>query len=181
MTKNTDQVNRQITRVTISDKGFVKIDLTEAVPMDSPNGTEEEEEEAEIVANEYSVKSPRLPHKDFTDAMKKLRKIALDICEITIDPKSLTDYTVSQVSIAGDILLQQSRVVMTISKKVKRSEKLITIKTPQVTMYGESEYEKAGEMSKLVEAVVKEAWEYLDGKSEQDGQLALFPSKMEMA
>ena len=183
--KITSNIKRQITSIAMSKDLEVSIGFTEAVPNEGSilrafpnpagNGVEEEEEDLEEtparVIN-HTIDAPYRPHKDFVSAMKGLKKHAIAICEMP----GMSDFDVVKVSIDGDILLKQSRVVMTVSKHVKSTDKEIKFKTPQVTMYGESEYSGAEAMSKVINEVIDEAWKYIDGKySEEEGkQLPLF-------
>ncbi len=177
------KITRHMTAIAIDEHTEVTIEFTELREGEvlKGNGTEEEKEDDEKespVGYRYSVKSPRYPHKDFTDAFKKLRKHALAICEMQYgDAKALSNYEVIKVKIAGDITLRQSRVVMKVAKFVDRTQKYIKWTTPQVTMYGESKYEDAPDMAKLIEHLILEATAYMNGKSREDDQLALFPSQ----
>ncbi len=178
-TGNSKRPEQNLREITISRKGKVRVKFVElvAVPIpdpNDPNGEGDEEEKQDVKAIEYTVTSQHEPHDDLLKALKKLRKHALEICEIEVDGKHLNQYTVVGVKIQGDIVLRQSRVIMVIGKEVKRTGKQVLIVTPQTTMYGESEYEKAEEMSKLIEDVVSEVWLYIGGKYADDGQLPLF-------
>lgn len=185
-TIETIQVTRHMTGIGISTDGEVSIEFTELRPGEvlKGNGTEEELEDDEKdapIGYKYTLGSPRYPHKDFIDAMKKLRKHALAICEMEYgDSKQLAKYEVIKVKIAGDVTLRQSRVVMKVAKLVDRTEKYIKWTTPQVTMYGESKYEDAPDLAKLVEHLILEANAYMNGKSQEEDQLPLFPSKQEL-
>lgn len=171
MSKKND--SRQIRKISIDAKGKVKIQFAEIVATETHQIGEEEAEDATIV-NEYTVNSQHEPHEDLLNAMKKLRKFALECCEMIFESKALTFYTVSAIKINGDLAMKQSRVIMTVAKEVRRTGKLVKFNTPEVTMYGESEYERASEMSKVVEQVIDEALAYLDGKGASDRQLQLF-------
>lgn len=183
MTDKSQIPQKQLTKIKIDLTGKVKVTLhfreivQNQIEASQAQGDEGfEEKDMDILSPQYIVKSPYTPHKDLLDEMKKLRKYALEICEMEqgAKTKELTDYNVSAVKITGDVSLQQSRVVMTVTKEVQRTGKLIEFDCPQVTMYGESEYERAGEMSKLIERVIEEAWQYVGGKYQDEGQLALF-------
>ena len=140
-----------------------------------PEEAEEEGEEQELFTdNEYTVKSRYMPHKDFLNAMGKLTKYALEICEI--DDKSTNNYYVSSFRIQGDMTLKQSRIILTLCKFVERTNKVIKFNTPQVSMYGTSDYQKAQHLTKAVEDVLFEAWAYVAGKygDQPKGQLPLF-------
>ena len=169
------QPDRQITGIKIMpDLNTVRIKLASIVSSDG----EGEEDAENIIGNQFVITGKHRPHKDFVDAMKKLRKSGLELLEIVTE--SVTDWTVQEVSISGDIVMHQSRVVMTLGKKVKRTDKVATIKTPQTAMYPEKEddqrYAGAEAMSKQIETCIDEAIAYLNGKYEtDDGQLPLFP------
>lgn len=177
-----EQPEKQLRKIKFSNE----LDMTEIMFVLLNAGASEKEEEEEnddaqaeqVMPHSYTVKSPNEPHKDFVDAMKKLRKFALEVCEIEVDSKDIACWNVSEVQIAGDYLLKQSRVVMTLSKVVKASGKVIKFKTPQVTMYPQKDdqvkYHNASKMTEAIEQVIKEAWLYLAGKYSQKGQLALF-------
>lgn len=182
-TIETIQVQRHMTGIEITTDGEVIIHFTELRPGEvlSGNGTPEEVEDDEkepAIGYHYSIKSPRYPHKDFMNAMKNLRKHALAINEMQYgDAKALSDYLVTKVKIQGDVTLRQSRVTMRLEKYVNRTGKYVKIPVAQVTMYGESKYEEAAEMSKHVENLILEATAYMNGKCQEDDQLPLFPSQ----
>jgi hypothetical protein len=108
------------------------------------------------------------------DAMKVMRKHAMHIIEMEI-PANLNQYTVCGFSISGDLVMKQSRITLKMAKEVKRTGKTIAIPGAQVTMYGESEYEKIGELTPLIEKAIKEVEAYLAGKyADEFVQLPLF-------
>lgn len=163
---------KQLRSVKIGSESEVSVKFVEIITI----APEHEDGESTHITNEYSVKSPQRPHSDLTDTLKKLRKHALEICEINVDSKEIADWSISGVKIAGDVALEQSRVVLTLAKDVKRTGKTIHFETPQVTMYGESEYEGAEKMAAVIEDLIEEVWSYLNGtKVESSSQLALFP------
>lgn len=171
------QPDRQIQGIKITpDLNTVRIKLASIVSVDG----EGEEDADNHIGNQFVITGKHRPHKDFVDAMKQLRKFGLELLEITTE--SVTDWTCQEISISGDVVMKQSRAVLTLAKKVKRTEKVATIKTPQATMYPGKEddqrYANAEKMSKQIEACINEAVAYLNGKYEtEDGQLALFPFK----
>lgn len=172
MAKKNQEPDRQISAISISPKGRIHIGFASITIIPPAEG----EEESSVETDEHGITTMRKPHKDLIDAFKKLRTHALDICEMNISGKNVgSTYNVTGFKIAGDLLLKQSRVIMTVTHNVKRTGKHIKWATPQITMYGESEYEKAEEMSKLIEGVIEEAWLFLGGKAEKESQLPLFP------
>lgn len=169
------QPDRQIQSIKITPElDSVKIKLASVISVDGDG----EEDVDNIIGNQYIITGKHRPHKDFVDAMKKLRKHGLELLEINTE--NFTDWTVQEISISGDLIMRQSRVVLTLAKRIKRTDKVATIKTPQTTMYPEKEdedrYPGAEAMSKLIESAIDEAIAYLNGKYEyDDGQLPLFP------
>jgi len=164
------KLSADLNKVTI---GFVDIQTTHTAAEES-EGMDEEKK----IKNQYLVKGSHRPHKTLSDSMKKLRKYALELCDIEVSSKHIGDWTVSAISIAGDMTLRQSRVVMTLAKECPTG-KVIEFDVPQVTMYPEKEaedrYHRAEEMSVLIEDIVEEAFLYLGGNYEvkYDGQLPL--------
>ncbi len=154
-------------------------DMDVSIKFEEVLTTESEHEDGEngIIGNIFTVDSKHKPHKDLIDGMKKLRKYALEVCEIPVDNKETPKWIVSKIKISGDVLSQTSRVVMTVSKEVKTG-KVISITTPQVTMYPTAEdkvpYQNADKMTAEIESVINEVWLYLNGKYETEGQLPLF-------
>lgn len=168
--KDKQDIDRQIRGIAITQKGKVKIKFVELVTQELQEG----EEENTVIDNMYMITSKHKPHKDLLDAMKKLRKHALAIIDLTVDSKDLPRYSVTSVDIAGDLVMKQSRVTITLGLENKRTGKIIPIGGSQTTMYGDSDYADAPAMSKLIEELVEQIWLYLTGKYEQEQQLALF-------
>lgn len=140
------------------------------------NELKEGEEDNTVYITQYPIKSDTPPHQDLLKALKALTGHALAIGEFEIEG-SKAQYTVIEVKIWGDMEMQQSRCELILGKKVKRTDKVIPIKTGQVSMYGESDYPEFAKMAVLVETVKEEAWAYaFDGKfgTEDPNQLPLF-------
>jgi hypothetical protein len=163
-------VDRQVRNFEITTSGKVKIGFVELISQ----APDEVEDDSTVMDNGYSIVSKHLPHKDLLDAMKVMRKHAMHIIEMEI-PANLNQYTVCGFSISGDLVMKQSRITLKMAKEVKRTGKTIAIPGAQVTMYGESEYEKIGELTPLIEKAIKEVEAYLAGKYADDFvQLPLF-------
>lgn len=179
----TPKQHRQITKIKIaSDFNQALISFTEQEETEFADG-EEDETGSVVVPHEHSIKGRHRPHKEFIDSMKGLRKFALDANEISVDSKEIGDWNVSTIQIAGDMFLKQSRVVMTLAKTVKRTGKVCEMKTTQITMYPEpddvSAYKDADKLTRKIEEVIMEAWEYLNGKYDESdfSQLPLFATE----
>jgi hypothetical protein len=183
---NTEKKHRQITKIKLSkDLNKVIIQFTELEETEFGNG-EEDEEGSSVLPHVHTILGRHRPAKDFIDAMKGLRKFALDSNEMTVDSKELPLWTVSTVDIAGDMFLKQSRVVLTLAKMVKRTGKVSEMKLGQITMYPEGDdptaYKDADKLTKAIEVAIVEAWEYLNGKYDDAdlSQLPLFPTEKKL-
>lgn len=132
------------------------------------------EDQELVIDNEFRTRSKLDPHKDFIKAMDKLTKFALELAEI--DDNDTSNYSVTAIKIDGDMLLKQSRVTMTLEKYVDRTGGTMSWKVPQCEMYGQSEYANVNQMTKAIEAVITEAFNFLGGKyaDTSKGQLPLF-------
>ncbi len=174
---------RQLVSVRMStDADEVKIKFREIVTKE----LEEGQEENQVVSNDFTVTSKNKPHKDFVDSMKKLRKHGLEALEIELadgdgpGKEQIRLWSVLALKFSGDVVTKQSRVVMTLGKYVKRTKKVSEIKTPQITMYPQSDdtnqLANVDKMTTIIEDVIEECWSYLDGKyaEEDEGQLPLF-------
>jgi hypothetical protein len=170
---NREAVDKQLSYIEITPKNRVKIHFSKLITRPITDSSESENEVTDII---HKIDSKIPPHKDLVNEMKSLRKLALEICEMPIpDNKELADYTVSAIKIHGDMALRKSRAVLTLAKTVKRTGKIVHIVSPQVVMYGQSDFHKADEMSQKIEKIEKEVWLYIDeGKSEESYQLPLF-------
>lgn len=163
-------VDRQIRNFEITSSGKVRIGFVELIQQDP----DENEEDSTVMDNGYSIVSKHKPHKDLLDAMKVMRKHAMNIIEMEL-PSNLNQYTVCGFTIAGDLVMKQSRVTLKMAKEVKRTGKVIAIPGAQVSMYAESEYEKMPELTPMVEKAIIEIEAYLAGKyADEIVQLPLF-------
>lgn len=147
------------------------------------NGVENEamKEQDLVTTNEYNVKAEHMPHSDFLKAMAKLTKYGMEICEID-DTVNTSNYRVLSFSISGDMSQKKSRVVLTMTKFVERTTKTIKFRTPQIAMYGKSDYDKAPALTKAIEECIDEARSYIIGKyAEKNGQLPLFERHLKVA
>lgn len=161
--------DRQLRKIKITPDLKVEVSFIERVIIAPKDGMAEDSKQ---VMNEYLVVCKHKPHADLTNALLKLRKHAFDLCELNVESKDLSNYTVASLVISGDQVLRQSRALITLSKWIKRVNKAVHIVCPQTIMYEDSEYEKASEMTKQIEAVINEVWQYLNGKNDDAVQLA---------
>jgi len=167
------------------DLSSVKAKFKETVIRDIPEGQEGAEN---IVSVRYfESECTERPHKDLSDAIKKLRRHGMAILGIELhdEARTIKAWTVTQIKISGDMVLEQSRVSMKLALKVESTGKVSEIDVPQVAMYPKEEAGKYHDIQKLtviIEDIVEEVWSYLfEGKFETgtNGQLALFPNHRE--
>ena len=166
-------MEKQIRSISISPKGKVTVKIDVVITHPLQPGQEDNDQ----TIRKLQVQSPDEPHSDFTNALKALRKPALELVEVEVERDRLNTYTVSGITIAGDMALHQSRVELTIAHQVKRTGKVVELETGEVTMYGESDYPGMESMTKQIEKVIDEAWEYINGKFATSNQLPLFSFK----
>lgn len=175
-------MQRELRSLEITDD-FVKIAFVEGDQIAGTSESEEGEEGDKVIEDLYTTKSPRRPHKDLTDAMKKLRKLGLEALEINLaDAKDVHQWDVLAINIAGNVTLQKSRLVMTLGKNIKATGKVAKIKTSQITMYPDAEdkmkFPYVDKLTPMIETVITEALAYLNGKMDDEGtQFALFPER----
>lgn len=140
----------------------------------------ENEDSAPVKPYVYKVKGPHRPHKDLVDSMKKLRKHAFALNEMTVDSTQINTWTVCELKIDGDYLQKQSRATMKLAHMVKRTKKVVKMPVGPVTMYPKQDenvpYVEADKMTEIIEDIIEEAFSYLGGKTEETGQVPLFPS-----
>lgn len=166
-------IERQLRTLQIAtDLKSVYIEFEEIVTMEPKEG----EEESSVVKVPYSVDSPYKPHSDLVNAMKKLRQHGLALYNIKLEDssKQLKNWTVGQIKVSGDVLMKQSRVVISLGIFSEDTGKVGTLKCPEVTMYGESQYKDHEKLAKDIELILAETWLYMGGKYEDAGQLPLF-------
>lgn len=166
-----DNKTHTLKKIKIDSKENVELIFEERVTV-APEGDEEASRE---IRNVYVATCQHKPHKDLLEAVLGLRKYALEICEFPSDAPTRNQFTVASMVISGDMELQNSRVMFSLSKWIKSRGKTVNIATPQTMMFGD-EYAKAAEMTKQIEKVIQEAWLYLSGKNGEKIQLAFnFP------
>lgn len=157
-------INKEIRSIKIGpSKVFVSfVGVVDAEPIEG-------QEESQVIDTVYTVKSKHKPHKDLVNSLKKLLPHALKVGEFNLSDKNPAQhYTITQLDIAGDLYMDQSRVTMIIGHEVERTGKIISIDVGQVTLSEESDYKEWESLKKLIEKVVEEAWEYFGGKHEGD-------------
>lgn len=180
------KVERQLRKLKVAadfssvEVGFVELpEGTKEKEKDEEEGEDEEDDSPAPNLTEFFVKAAHRPHGDLIAALKKLRKHGLDLFEVTVDSKEVSNWNVLEFSIAGDYLMKQSRVVLTLSHHIKLTKKTVNIKLPQVTMYPTAEdavkYHAADKLTAVIEEVINEVWLYLyTAKYDEKGQLPLF-------
>lgn len=157
----------QITKVKITSKDEVTLEARERIYV-SPNGADDEASVERFMHHTVSTDIP--PHEDFLKAFQGLRRFAMAMAEFNRkDIPLVNTMTVGEMRIAGEQEKQNSRVDFTIMKWIKRTGKGIAINTGQSVMYGKGGEQGSipdmVEMTKAIDLVIAEAWEYINGKN----------------
>lgn len=173
--------DRQLRQLRIApDLNHVFVKFIEIIQHEPKAGEEEGARKQRV----YTCKGDNRPHKDLVGEMKKLRKYALDMLgiELADSAKTLKNWTVLKLDIAGDMDLKQSRVKITLGLLVEKTNKISKIETQQAVMYPAADdsgkYHDIDKVTNIVEAIAEECWLYCEGKCEEEEkpnqQLALF-------
>jgi hypothetical protein len=164
----------QITKIKISDKDIVTIEATETIDV-HPGG--DAEAPSQQHTNFHSITSSFPPSKEFLEAFQKLKRYAMPLVEFSRkDIPLVNSMTVGEMRIAGEQHLENSRVEFVLMKWVKRTGKGVPIRTGQAVMYGEkgkSDIPETVEMTKQIDAVIAEGWEYIGGKNGAGAKIQL--------
>lgn len=159
--QDTELIIREVS-IDLEENIYINAQKVATIEADEDEG-EEESTHKKLV---YKIDSPLKPHKDLTNAFRKLTKYALELVEI--EDENTEDYCVTKVKINGDMLMKKSRAEFEIGKVVHRTGKVVKIKTGEAVMYGESDYHNADKMAVDVEAFEKECQLYIGGKYRED-------------
>lgn len=163
---------RQLVSLFISKKNRVVIKFKENVIVEPALQGDESRNSNTI----YTADSDEPPHQNLINALTKLRKISLVSLNIPTDAKTLPEWQVKGFKLKGDHNIHQSRVVIELAKHVEWTKGSKKIETPEITMYGEGQFEKIEELTTQIEDVIAECWAYLNGDYHKEtGQLPLFP------
>lgn len=170
---NRPDVERQLVSIHITKKNRIVIRFKENVLVEPLLQGDESRNSNTI----YTADSDEPPHANLTNALTKLRKLALVSLNIPSDAKTIPEWQVKGFKLKGDHNIHQSRVVIELTKYVEWTKGSHSINTPEITMYGEdAQFEKVTELTSQIEDVIAECWAYLNGDYQKEtGQLPLFP------
>jgi len=132
----------------------------------------EENGEEKPIVNDHDIISREQPHDDFVNAMKKLRKHVIDICELH-GAVNLDDIEVSGVTFSGLDDDETAKVIITCQRRLTNN-KTFTINTPLTTLFDESKYSGAEDLDNKCSEIRTEAFAFLDGKVKENPQLNMF-------
>lgn len=167
--------SKQIDKIKITDKG-VTVDWTETVMTEtykpSPNGEGPDELVGETKNFlHHSTGGDFLPHKDFMDAMKMLRKPVIQACEWG-DFKHFDKFRIYGVAFAGES--DEATVVITYSKEIEWNGKVLPAMNTQPIPLGDNDkFDTSSQIDKFCKNIIDEAWAYLGGKHAENPQLSL--------
>lgn len=168
---------RVLDKVKITDKGKgVLINFTDTTSHELDPGVDPETAPLPPKATtiKTSMEGNAPPHEDLTRAMRKLRKLALQICGID-DLDNLDDYTATGLSLSGTG--DETMAVITINKKVDWSGKVYTFNTPATQLADNERYADSDKLDKICHEIENEALAYVAGKHGVPDQLELEFSK----
>jgi hypothetical protein len=164
-------VTKQILKVKIKkEEVFISFTETTHIIRKNPD-TLELISEDKFVSN-HDVTGRFLPHGDFTDAFKMLRKPVIDLTEQG-NFNQFDRYTIKGISLSGMDSDEDARVVITASKKLEHNTKPFNFNTPAATLFNEEEYADAEKLDGFVKKICDEAWLYLGGKHSVNPQMSL--------
>lgn len=141
-------MSKDITKVRIQD-GKVEIHWNEHLEPSEENGNRE-------IDDDKSVKTNRLPHPDFTNALAGLRLHMIDILELHGGMKT-SQVTVTCVSFTGLDSDEGARVQIEGTKPLSKN-RVFEMKTPKYPLENEK-------LDKACKRLVDEAWDFIAGKT----------------
>lgn len=165
------RVSKQMQKVKIK-KDVVLMEWTETTSIVQKNPDTNEVVSENKFTSKRMSEDKFLPHADFSNAMKMLRKPVIDITE-SGNFKDFEKYTVKGISLSGMEADDTARVVISASKKLENNNRPFNFVTPPVTLFDNNEYADAEKLDKFCKVICDEAWLYLGGKHAESPQLSL--------
>lgn len=168
---NKQATSRALDKVKITGKGkTVEINWTERITytLETAADPANTPEPPPPTILHHRLEGNAGPHPDLIRAMRKLRKAALQICDIE-DLPHLEDYTVTGLSLSGEE--DETQAVITVSKQVEWSGKAYTFNTPATALADNERFGDSAKLDKLCREVELEALAYVDGKHADPIQL----------
>jgi hypothetical protein len=163
-------VTRILRMVKTTSKGKIVVSYIKRVTWPLKDGEDKNRVDDVLITG----KAPFHQHKDFSAALYRLTKHALELLEIYPDKEhgGKKDYTVTGIHVKGDIDMQTARVNLIVGKFVKRTDKIVPIVTGEVALYDNdgdgSDYADIDALAKDIETLQAEAFAYLDGKAAEE-------------
>jgi hypothetical protein len=116
----------------------------------------------------YSADTNFGAHPDFIDAMQAIKTEALELFELNVIKSELADISVLAIKVDGDIHMNQARLTITLGKRIGRTESVVKIPVPPVTLSDEGDYLSWKRLKEKVLKIHAEAFEYIKGKHLDD-------------
>lgn len=165
-TEDIDKINLSKGKVVISTTETI---LVETYDKDDVNFENLLSEKKNFINHNYTA--DYLPHEDFVNAMKMLRKPVIDIMELK-DYKKFDQYQILGIQLNGE--KDDSKVIIIYQKHLewchKPSPAYATVPVP---LYDQEHYSGSKQLDGFCSAIVKEAWAYMKGKHAFEPQLTL--------
>lgn len=170
--KTETRTERQMLKVKFAKQGADGVSLE----FSETHFVIKKDESDTVVAEDKNVLTHKVdgtyqPHKDFVDAMKMLRKHIIAICEFG-NFKHFEKYRVNGISLSGMDSDDDALVVISAGKELE-SGKVFNFVTPATPLADNATYGDSKQLDEFCNNIVKEAWEYLNGKHAENPQLAL--------
>lgn len=179
------EIERLLEQIKINVKGHVQVIFSEIIRVSDESG----DSPAVTYMQKHKFNSDIPAHYDLTGSLRKLRKMGMSFAEVELAEKQITQWETIQLNIAGDYILEKSRAVIVLGKKVKATGKVIPFVCPQFAMWPQEDEEGAkkemfdpidvAKATEIILDVIEEVWQYLDGKKTGVAslQMSLFPQR----
>jgi len=161
--------SKQTDKIKVSDEGVI-ITWLETVLTEKYNVADKQLISEDKNKIKHIHDGNFLPHKDFLDAMKMLRKPVIDICELG-KYDQFDRIRIYGVSFSGE--QDEAKVVITYGKEVEWSGQVWISNTPLTPLYDQDKFTGSKNLDKCCAAILKEAQLYMDGKHAENPQLSL--------
>lgn len=159
---------KQIDKIKVHEDGVI-IDWSETIMTEQYNDANELTSESKNKIS-HTHDANFMPHKDFMDSLKMLRKPVIDICEFG-DYKNFDKYRIYGVSYSGE--QDEAQVIISFGKQVEWSGKVFNSNTPLTPLYDQDKFEGSKLVDKFCKNINEEAWKYMEGKHADNPQLSL--------
>lgn len=131
-------------------------------------------EDEKVLNTVKKVSSEVTPHRDFVDAFQELKIHAIlimDLCQWKnkVDEKTLEKHIVTTLSVFES---DDTLVVMILMNRYLANGKCYSVTSPRIEL-NSYDYDKLEQLATLVDTIIEEAGDYVQGKKHGEQQLKL--------